>query len=79
MLSKLNDKQKIPIFLAIISSDPITSNTYQAISSQTPINYTSPTRKRSGIANVYHNEPLPKSVQETGNFNICMYATSNYI
>jgi hypothetical protein len=45
MPPKLKDKQKIPLPLAIISSDPITSNNSQHISSQNPTNHTNPTRK----------------------------------
>jgi hypothetical protein len=79
MPPKLKDKQKIPLPPAIISSDPITSNNSQPISSQNPINPTNPTRKRSGTVSIYNHEPLPKSVKDAGNSNISMYATSDCI
>jgi hypothetical protein len=54
MPPKLKDKEKIPLSPAIISSDPITSNNSQTISSQNPVNPANPTRKRSGTASIYN-------------------------
>jgi hypothetical protein len=79
MAPKLKDKQKIPLPPAIISSDPITSNNSQPVSSQNPINLANPTRKRSGTASIYNYEILSKSVKDTGNSNLSIYATSDCI